>query len=154
MRTQSIEGYRYFITFLDDYTSLGRAYHLKHKSESLQAFEDFKAWAENVTGHRIIAIRSDRGGEYTSDAFSARLKSYGIVHYKTIAGSPQQNGRAERWNRTIMEKALAMLHHAGLSHGFWKLAVDTAVHIYNRQPMRRLTSGKTLFVKEQLGFSA
>ena len=55
-----------------------------------------------------------------------------------MAGSPQQNGRAERWNRTIVEKAMAMMHHAGLSHGFWQLAVDTAVHIYNRQPMRRL----------------
>ena len=52
--------------------------------------------------------------------------------------SPQQNGRAERWNRTITEKALSMLHHAGLSHGFWQLAIEAAVHIYNRQPMRRL----------------
>ena len=138
MRTTSIEGYRYFISFLDDYTSLGRAYHLKHKSDAIQAFEDFKAWAENVTGHKLIGLRSDRGGEYTSDAFATRLKAYGITHYKTVAGSPQQNGRAERWNRTIMEKALAMLHHAGLSHGFWKLAVDVAVHIYNCQPMHHL----------------
>ena len=139
MRTQAINsGYRYFITFLDDFSSLGRAYYLRHKSESIQAFEDFKAWAENVTGNKIIHVRSDRGGEYTSDAFTARLKSYGIVHQKTVAHSPQQNGRAERWNRTIMEKAMAMLHHAGLSHGFWQLAVESAVHIYNRQPMRRL----------------
>ena len=135
MRTTSIQGYRYFISFLDDHTSLGRAYYLKHKSDSIQAFEDYKAWAENVTGNRIIAIRSDRGGEYTSDAFTACLKSYGITHYKTVASSPQQNGRAERWNHTIMEKSMAMLHHAGLSHGFWQLAVDAAVHIYNRQPM-------------------
>ena len=77
-------------------------------------------------------------GEYTSDAFTARLKQLGIEHQKTMPGSPQQNGRAERWNRTIVEKAMAMLHHAGLSHGFWQLAIDTAVHIYNRQPMRRL----------------
>ena len=59
MRTTSIQGYRYFISFLDDHTSLGRAYYLKHKSDSIQAFEDFKAWAENVTGNRIIAIHSD-----------------------------------------------------------------------------------------------
>ena len=56
----------------------------------------------------------------------------------TTPDSPQSNGRAERWNRTIVEKALSMLHHAGLSHGFWQLAVEAAVHIYNRQPMRRL----------------
>ena len=74
-------------------------------------------------------------GEYTSDAFTARLKFYGIVHQKTVAHSPQQNGRAEHWNCTIMEKAMVMLHHAGLSHGFWQLVVDTAIHIYNHQPM-------------------
>ena len=80
-------------------------------------------------------VCSDRGGEYTSDSFTAHLKFYGIVHQKMVAHSPQQNGQAERWNRTIMEKATAMLHHAGLSHGFWQLAVDTTVHIYNCQPM-------------------
>ena len=57
MCTTSIQGYRYFISFLDDHTSLGCAYYLKHKSDSIQAFEDFKAWAENVTGNRIIVIR-------------------------------------------------------------------------------------------------
>lgn len=139
MRTQSVVGhYKYFMSFLDDATSLGRAYYLKEKSDALQAFENFKAWAENVTGHKIIGLRSDRGGEYTSDAFQARLKHYGITHYTTMPGSPQQNGRAERWNQTIVDKAMAIMHHAGLSHGFWQLAVDTAVHIYNRQPMRRL----------------
>ena len=68
MRTASVlRGYKYFISFLDDFSSLGRAYYLKQKSEALRAFEDFKAWAENITGHKIICIRSDRGGEYTSD---------------------------------------------------------------------------------------
>ena len=51
--------HRYFISFLDNHTSLGRAYYLKHKSDSIQAFKDYKAWAENVTGNRIIAIHSD-----------------------------------------------------------------------------------------------
>ena len=73
-----------------------------------------------------------------SEEFQRYLRECGIEHDRTMPGSPQQNGRAERWNRTIMEKALCMLHFAGLSHGFWKLALDCAVHIYNRQPMRRL----------------
>ena len=138
MRTTAIGGWKYFISFLDDHSSLGRAYYLKQKSASLQAFEDFKAWAETQTGKKLKTVRSDRGGEYTSAAFTEHLRKYGIEHQKTMPGSPQQNGRAERWNRTIVEKAMSMLHHAGLSHGFWQLAVETAVHIYNRQPMRRL----------------
>jgi hypothetical protein len=52
--------------------------------------------------------------------------------------SPQQNGVAERWNCTILDKARAMLHSAGLSLGFWECAVDTAVHTYNRTPTRTI----------------
>ena len=73
-----------------------------------------------------------------SAEFTSYLQSKGIEHDTTLPGSPQQNGRAERWNRTIMEKALCLLHHAGLTHGFWWLAVSCAVHLYNRQPLRRL----------------
>ena len=52
--------------------------------------------------------------------------------------SPQQNGMAERWNRTLLDKARAMLHTAGLSLGFWEFAVHTAVHIHNRTPSRTI----------------
>jgi hypothetical protein len=53
-----------------------------------------------------------------------------------VPHSPQQNGRAEHFNRTIMEKASAMLHHARMSQGFWETAVATACHLYNRTPTR------------------
>ena len=53
----------------------------------------------------------------------------------TVPHSPQQNGRAERFNRTIMEKGTSMLHDAGLSLGFWEQAVMTANYIYNRTPI-------------------
>ena len=55
-----------------------------------------------------------------------------------MPGTPQQNGVAERWNRTILDKVRALIHHAGLSAGFWEQAVDAAVHIYNRTPTRVL----------------
>jgi hypothetical protein len=50
----------------------------------------------------------------------------------------QQNGVAERWNRTLLDKAHAMLHSVGLSLGFWELATDTAVHTYNRTPSKTI----------------
>ena len=134
----SIGGYSYFCVFVDDCSGLGRVYCLKHKSGQEEAFKLFKAWCETQTGRKIKKVRSDRGGEYMSDAFKALLLSYGIEHDTTMPGSPQQNGRAERFIRTIEEKALCMLHFASLSHGFWKLAVEAAVYIYNRQPMKRL----------------
>src|SRR6266403_2270918 len=52
--------------------------------------------------------------------------------------TPQQNGVAERWNCTILDKTRALIHSAGLSLGFWELAVDTAVHTYNRTPTRTI----------------
>ena len=64
------------------------------------------------------ATLSDRGGEYLSKSFESLLREFRIEHDKTLPGSPQQNGRAERFNRTIEEKSLCMLHQAGLSHGF------------------------------------
>lgn len=138
MGTESISGHnKYYVLFLDDCTSLGHTYFLHHKNQATQAFREFKAWAETQTGHKITCVRSDRGTEFTSEDFTSVLKEYGIEHQKSTPDSPQQNGRAERWNRTIMEKALSMLHFAGLSHGFWQLAVGCAVHLYNRQPMRR-----------------
>lgn len=139
MQTETIIlHHKYFISFLDDYSGFGRVYLLRRKSESIQAFRNFKAWAENQTGFKIETLRLDRGGEYTSSAFRSLLEEYGIEHQKTVARSPQQNGRAERWNRTLVEKAMTMMHFAGLSHGFWAVAIETAVHIYNRQPIRRI----------------
>jgi transposase InsO family protein len=55
-----------------------------------------------------------------------------------MPGTPQQNGKAERFNRTILDKAMMMLHTAGLSNGFWEYVISTAVHIYNRSPSQNL----------------
>ncbi len=74
-----------------------------------------------------------------ADSVTKILNEKGIKHHLTMLGSPQQNGKAEWFNRTIMDKAMAMLHAAGLSGGFWECAVDTAVHVYNRSPTRTLS---------------
>jgi transposase InsO family protein len=55
-----------------------------------------------------------------------------------MPGLPQSNGKAERFNRTITDKAMAMLHTAGLSFGFWEYAMKAAVHIYNCSPTHTL----------------
>jgi transposase InsO family protein len=62
----------------------------------------------------------------------------GIEHQLMMPGSPQQNGKAERFNRTIINKAMAMLHTAGLPNGFWEFAVSMAAHIYNHTPSHTL----------------
>ena len=78
---------------------------------------------EKQTGQSIKILRTDRGGEYESKEFIQYLKDSGIVHERTIPDTPQQNGLAERFNRTIVGAAKSMLHTAGLSYGFWVEAV-------------------------------
>jgi hypothetical protein len=71
---------------------------------------------------------------YVNNDLKRILQEAGVEHKLTVPHSPQQNGRAEHCNCTIMEKASAMLHHAGMSQGFWETAVATACHLYNRTP--------------------
>jgi hypothetical protein len=134
MQEQSIQGIKYLVSFIDDHSRHGVVYFLRTKDQCAGAFKRFLAWAENQTSDKMLALHSDHGGEYLVRTVKATLDKKGIEHHLTMPGLPQQNGLAKRWNRTIMEKACAMLHSAGLSLGFWEFAVDTAVHIYNRTP--------------------
>ena len=138
MRTTSLGGARYFVTFTDDKSRQTFVYTMKHKSDTLAKFQEFKSMAENTTGKRIKILRCDNGGEY--DKFNSTCVNLGIIRQTTAPYSPQQNGVAERLNRTIMESARCMLHQAGLSREFWAEAVTTAVYIKNRSPTKALTN--------------
>ena len=116
---------------------------MRHKSEALEKFMEFKATVEKETGKCIKALRSDRGGEYTSDAFTSYLKEHGIRAEFTAAYSPQQNGVAEQINRTLMEAARSMMSQARLSKSFWAEAVATATYLRNRMVTTALKNGLT-----------
>ena len=73
------------------------------------------------SGEPIMKLRTDNGGEYMSKDFQAYLTSKGIEHQLTIPHSPQQNGVAERLNRTLMESARAMLSHSNVPNFGLKL---------------------------------
>ncbi|KAM1046410.1 hypothetical protein ACFX13_026491 [Malus domestica] len=97
---------------------------------------------ENQTGRKIKILRSDNGGEYTSDHFFKVCKEEGIVRHFSVRGTPQQNGVAERLNRTLLEKVRCMLSQSSLSKSFWAEAVNYACHIINRLPSAAI-QGKT-----------
>ena len=73
------------------------------------------------------------------------LQEHGMEHQTPMPYPPQQNGRAERFQQTIINKAESMRHAAGLSNGFWKHAVGIAVHVYNVTP---ISKAKFLTLKE------
>jgi hypothetical protein len=80
-------------------------------------------------------VRTDGGNEFLGD-LKAILSAKGIVHQTSVRYTPQQNGAAERLNRTIMEKVRCMLFDAGLPIAFWAEAATTANYLRNIVPSR------------------
>ncbi|KAJ1704767.1 hypothetical protein LUZ63_004546 [Rhynchospora breviuscula] len=136
METESLGGSRYFLLFIDDFSRMSWVYFLSNKSETFHTFKKFKAMAENQTGMHLKMLRSDRGGEYQSNEFREYCESEGIQHQLTMPYTPQQNGVAERKNRTVVELARSMLKSKGLPNDFWAEAVATAVYLLNLSPTK------------------
>lgn len=90
-------------------------------------FKDFKAYVEKQSGTSLKTLRTDRGGEYTSNAFREFCRNNGVKHQLTAAYSPQQNGVSERKNKTIVEMARSMLKGKHLPKVFWAEDVSCAV---------------------------
>lgn len=134
MSVRSLGNYRYFVTFIDDFSRKVFVYALKSKGEVFSKFVEFKARAENETEYKIKNFRSDNGTEYENKNFQEFFAKHGIKHEKSAPYSPQQNGLSERMNRTIIEKVRCMLLDAGLSKQFWAEAVFAAVNIINVIP--------------------
>jgi len=125
---------RYLITFIDDYSRKTWVYFLMEKSEAYSTFKSFKARVEKETGTYIRRLRTDRGGEFTSQDFTDFCNEHGIQRQLTTAYTPQQNGVAERKNRTIMNMVRSMLTAKQIPKTFWPEAVNWTVHILNRCP--------------------
>ncbi|CAL9014241.1 unnamed protein product [Prunus brigantina] len=132
MQNESIGGNRYFITFIDDFSRMCWVYFLRNKSDIFNVFKKFKAFVELQSGFSLKKLSSDRGGEYTSHEFQEFCASMGMERQLTIAYSPQQNGVAERRNRTICEMARSMMKEKGILVIFWAEVVSTAVYLRNR----------------------
>ena len=86
---------------------------------------------EIETGLKLKCLTLDNGGKYIDGGFSEYCTTQGIRMDKTIPGTPQQNGVAERMNRTLNECARNMRLHAGLLKTFWTDAVSTTTHLIN-----------------------
>ena len=127
-------GALYFLTFIDDYSRKVWVYFLKRKSDVFETFRKWKALVENQTGRKIKHLRTDNGLEFCGGDFNEFCANAGIVRHRTVRHTPQQNGVAERMNRTLLERARCMLSNAGMEKDFWAEAVNTACYLVNRSP--------------------
>ena len=131
---ETLGGNKYFVTFIDDASQKVWFYVLKTKDQVFEHFKKFHAMVEREKGKLLKCLRSDNGGEYTSNEFKSYCSEKGIKHEKTILSTPQQNEVAERMNHTIIEKIKCMLRIANLPKSFWGEAIVTACYLINRSP--------------------
>ncbi|KAI5316235.1 hypothetical protein L3X38_045411 [Prunus dulcis] len=121
-------------SFQDDFSRKTWVYFLVEKSEAFGTFKFFKSRVEKETGAFIRSLRTDRGGEFTSHEFTNFCHENGIHRQLTTAYSPQQNGVAERKNRTIMNMVRSVLSAKQIPKTFWPEAVNWTLHVLNRCP--------------------
>ena len=133
-KVQTQGGNRYFLSIIDDYSRKVWIYLLKNKSDAFTNFKQWKLLVENQTNKKVKALRTDNGLEFCNLEFDNFCKENGIMRHRTVKHTPQQNGVAERMNRTLLEKVRCMLVSSGLPNLFWGEAVMTAAYLVNRSP--------------------
>lgn len=122
--------------FVDDYTSMMWIYFIKYKSETFECFKNLKALVENEKYSKIKFLRTNRGGEFTSNEFHEFCNIHGIKREFSAARTPQKNGVVERRNCTVKEMEITMLLVVDLQPRFWREAIGTTVYTLNRTQLR------------------
>jgi transposase InsO family protein len=140
MNIRARHGGSYFITFIDDYTRYGHVYLISHKSEALNCFRRYMILVENQLDKSIKALRTDCGREYLSEQFKELCEEKGIKRELTMPRTPQQNGVAEKRNRTLLEMIRSMMAQANLPISYWGDTLMTAAYILNRVPSKSVPS--------------
>jgi len=147
----SYHKFKWVMTLLDNYSSFAYVVLLKSKEEAARKMIEAMTLLMNQSNQRIKRFTSDRGGEFLSEELQKYLRVNGIQWTPSAPRTPQQNGHAERLNRTLHEKSQAMRLHAQISNSYWDFAIRTATHVYNCTPMSRLQwkSPFELFMREK-----
>uniref|UniRef100_A0A2N9EV01 Integrase catalytic domain-containing protein n=1 Tax=Fagus sylvatica TaxID=28930 RepID=A0A2N9EV01_FAGSY len=130
---------RFYLVLVDDFTKFTWTFFLKHKSDTFQIFTQFQAMVNTQFSLPIKVLRTDCGGEFTSNAFNQFCANKGIIHQLSCPHTPQQNGVAERKHKHLIQCALAILSESKLPMSYWSHAVSTATHLINRLPTPNLS---------------
>ena len=129
-----LEEKNYYVSFIDDYSKFTWIYLLKFKSEVFSIFQEFQKLVERQFDRKILAVQSDREGEY--EKLNSFFQTLGISHHVSCPQAHQQNGSAERKHRHIVEVGLSLLAHASMPLKYWDEAFITATYLINHLPSR------------------
>ncbi|KAK8942810.1 hypothetical protein KSP39_PZI009563 [Platanthera zijinensis] len=139
---QSLGGKSYTLVVVDDFSRFTWVFFLRKKSDNFKCLIEFLKCIQIEFNTHIALIRSDHGTEFDSLLMQEFCQSEGIRHTFSAPRTPQQNGVAERKNRTLIESATTLLTDAHLPLSFWAKAVNTSNYVLNRSLIHKL-KGKT-----------
>ncbi|GKC58974.1 putative ribonuclease H-like domain-containing protein [Tanacetum coccineum] len=122
----------YYLVITDDYSRFSWVFFLATKDETSGILKTFITGIENQINHKVKIIRCDNGTEFKNNDMNQLCGMKGIKREFSVARTPQQNGVAERKNRTLIEAARTMLKDSLLPTTFWVEVVSTACYVQNR----------------------
>ena len=125
-------GSRYFVIFVDDFSRYTWIYLFKNRSELYQIYRDFTKMIETQFFKPIKVFKSDSTQEYKAYEFTSILHQFGIVPHSSCVGTSQQNGKAERKLRHILDVVCATTIATSTPTQFWGKAAFTAVYTISR----------------------
>nr|GEY51673.1 hypothetical protein [Tanacetum cinerariifolium] len=132
MRVASINGKRYVLVIVDDYSRYTWTHFLRSKDETPEVLIDFLRLVQRGLQAQVRVVRTDKGTEFLNQTLHAYFAAEGILHQTFVAQTPEQNGTVERRNRTLVEAARTMLSAAKVPLFFWAEAIATACFTQNR----------------------
>ncbi|GJU56961.1 retrovirus-related pol polyprotein from transposon TNT 1-94 [Tanacetum coccineum] len=132
MRVALINGKKYILVIVDDFSRYTWVYFLRSKDETPEIIKKFITQAQLNYKAKVCKIRTDNGTEFKNATLKAYYEKLGIMQQFSIARTPQQNGVVERRNRTLVEAARTMLIFSKLPEFLWAEAVATACFTQNR----------------------
>lgn len=138
-----LNGEKYFLTFIDDYSKVVKVFVIKSKNEVFNCFMDYVNTTENMTGKKIKILRCDNGTEYLNKDVYRFAREKGIFIEPCPPYVHELNGTAENYNRNIMNMSRCLLAEANLEKRYWPEIVKTAAYLKNRIISNSVEKNKT-----------
>ena len=140
IKPASIDGMKYIITFIDEFSRKSWVFLLKEKSEATNTILYFLKYLDNHYNNKVKFFKSDNGREFNNSKIKKYCRRNGIKKIFSPPYNPENNGIAERFNQTIVNSVKTLLYWAKLSLDFWSFAIIYANHLYNITPRSSISN--------------